>query len=352
MAASNVTACYGMAFLYKRGDSKFWWIGYVDLAGKTRKQSTHLRYDVPEQHRAAIEFRRKMAAEEKYRLDARESWGAWVPRFLKQRYADRPFTYGRYKNSWRNLEAFLRSHAIYVPRQLSRQHVRDYIDWRQTRHAELGVFEVCKNTALHEVKLLRVLMHEAVISGFAPANPCARLDIAMDPVARKPRITEAEHQKIVKALRREPDWMRVSYLIAWHQGCRFSETRLELSSQVDIHRGIIRFRTKGYKASLAEFPLARELVPMFRQMKARGQRWTFEMPAMPGKAWWKFFRRNKLRHLCFHCTRVTFITRCYESGIPRDMVMRLASHSTSAAHEIYPRLEAGEELIQSFRARL
>jgi integrase len=230
----------------------------------------------------------------------------------------------------------LRDREIFVPRQLSRQHVRDFVDWRQHRHSELGVYEVCKNTALTEIKLLRILMSEAVASRFCPNNPCLKLDIKKDPAPRKPRITEAEHQKILRELKKEPEWMQISYAIAWDQGRRFSETCLPLSD-VDLKRGVINLRTKGYKEDRAEFPLNPNLRPLFQRLMKSGRKMTFEMPAMPGKAWWKFFKRTKMPHLCFHCTRVTFITRCYERGIPRDSVMRLASHSSYAAHEIYPR---------------
>jgi integrase len=194
-------------------------------------------------------------------------------------------------------------------------------------------------------------MHEAVISGFCNSNPCSRLGIKRDPSPKKPRITDAEHKIILAALRHEPEWMQISYQIAWEQGCRFSETCLPLSD-VDLRRNVIGFRTKGEKDSIAEFPLSPRLRPLFQRLKREGRTVTFQMPEMPGKAWWRFFRRIKLRHLCFHCTRVTFITRCYERGIPRDDVMRLAGHTSYAAHEIYPRLSASHSTLQKLMGRV
>ena len=46
---------------------------------------------------------------------------------------------------------------------------------------------------------------------------------------------------------------------------------------------------------------------------------------------------------------VTFVTRCYEAGIPREHVMRLAGHASVLAHEIYPRLPATGDLLQELR---
>jgi integrase len=338
-----------VASLYRRSGSPFWWVEYLDAAGKRRQKSTKHRYDVAGESRKAQELRRELAQREKFTFEQGEMWETWVPRFLEQRYRDP--TLARYKNSWKNLSTFLRTRQIFIPRQLSRQQVRDFVDWRQHRHTELGVYEVCKNTALHEIKLLRILMNEAVASEFCTLNPCARLDIRKDPSPKKPRITDEEHRIILRELKNEPEWMRVSYEIAWEQGCRFSETSLPLSD-VDFEKNTIRFRTKGRKEENDQFPLSENLWPLFWGMIWEGQTHTFEMPQMPGKAWWRFFKRIKMRHLCFHCTRVTFITRCYERGVPREMVMRLAGHTSTAAHEIYPRLPAGSNLLQEMRKLL
>jgi integrase len=146
--------------------------------------------------------------------------------------------------------------------------------------------------------------------------------------------------------------MRVSYLIAWHHGCRFSETHLHLPTQVDIERGIIRFRTKAHKGHLAEFPLAPQLVPMFAGMIAEGRTWSFDMPRYTSKPWHAFFRKIGLPHLCFHSTRVSFVTRCHEAGIPKDMVMRIVGHASSVVHDIYPRLAADSGRLRDLRGLL
>lgn len=338
-----------MASLYKRG--RLFWVEYIDLAGARRQESTKLRWEVASEARSARDLCRTLTAAESDRLNGQEVWGAWVERFLAQRYAHSPGTLDRYRNSWRNLSAFLKVNGIHVPRQLTRQHVRDFIEWRQVRHGDLGVYEVSKNTALHEIKVLRLVMFEAVQSGFASVNPCSRLGIKADAAAKKPRITDKEHEKILAALEHDPEWMRVSYMIAWEQGCRFSETCLQLAD-IDVAKGIIRFRTKGEKANLAEFPLSARLVPLILKLKSEGRVTTFDMPAMPGKAWWQFFKRIKLPHLCFHCTRVTFVSRCYDAGIHRDDVMRLVGHATFAAHAVYPRLTADHSTAQSMRQLL
>jgi len=149
-------------------------------------------------------------------------------------------------------------------------------------------------------------------------------------------------------LQSAPEWMRVSYDIAWHQGCRFSETCLPLSN-VDLKRGTITFHAKGGKDFTA--PLADELRPLFQRLKAERRKSTFEMPKMSSKAWWLFFKRLRLRHLCFHCTRVTFITRCYQAALPEHVVMKLVGHASTTVHRVYPRL-AVETDLQGYLRKL
>jgi integrase len=345
-----------MASLYPRKRSRYWWVEYIDAEGGRRQESTKLRRDVAAQSRKARELCQELTkAEREQSVDSTarvrsELWANWVPRFIAQRYgaADHGSTRERYDTAWRNLEAFLRAHEIIVPRQLTRQQVRDYVAWRRRARPEIGVHKAAKNTALLEIKLLGLIMDEAVESGFCSANPCRKLGIKRDKAKVKPKIEIEEHRLITRALKREPEWMRVSYKIAWEQGCRFSETCFPLSN-VDLTRNVIGFRTKGEKETVAEFPLSPRLRPMLRRLMREGKKRTFEMPPWPAKAWFYFFRKLGLGHLCFHSTRVSFVTRCYEAGIPREHVMRLAGHLSTLAHEIYPRLSSSGSLLQEMR---
>lgn len=341
-----------MASLYVRANSAFHWLSYLDPAtGRRIQRSTHLRRDSVAESRAARTLRDDYSAAEQRSQDLPEAWEHWVPRLLEQRYSGQQITATRYASAWRNLSAFLAERRIDVPRQLTRQAVRDYIHWRAQEHT--ATYRASKNTALLEIRLLGLVMREAVQSGFATLNPCDRLGIASDAAPRKARISDAEHAKILRELETRPEWMRVSYLIAWEQGCRSSETHIHLPTQVDLDNSIIRFRTKGHKNSLAEFPLAPKLVPLFARMIAEGKEWSYEPPESGAAShWFRFFRKIGLPHLTFHSTRVSFVTRCYEARIPREMVMRIVGHASNAAHDIYPRLSADSGRLRDVRALL
>jgi integrase len=337
-----------MASLYKRTDSKFWWVSLLDVNGRRVCKSTGLKHAIPAETRRARDLERELTLAEQERQGPNEHWDAWVPQFLQQRYEEKPESFKRYTTIWRNLRAFLGEKNLHIPRALTRQDVRAYIDWRQVAHD--GIYAAGKNTALLEIKVLGLIMQEAIANEFAASNPCHKLGISRASSVPKPRISDAEHAVILKALDKEPGWMQVSYRIAWEQGCRFSETHMEMSTQVDLARNIVRLRTKGQKDTLAEFPMAPALRPMFEKFKREGRKWTYEMPNNTARQWHRFFRKIKLGHLCFHSTRVTFITRCYEQGLSREAAMRLAGHSNEAVHSVYPRLTADDQLLQQMRS--
>lgn len=338
-----------MASLYKRKRSPYWWIEFVDAGGKRRQKSTKFRYDVTAQSRQAQQLRNELTtrAAEAAGMPScgNEAWAAWVPRFIEQRYSGSPLTRARVSCAWRNLEAFLREREIDVPAQLARQDIRDFVDWRQIAHPENGVHKAAKNTAILEIKFLGIIMHEAVESGFCASNLCLKLGIKRDEPKRKPAISKVEHRLITGALKEEAEWMGTSYAIAWEQGCRLSETCIPLAD-VDMARNVIRLRTKGKKQRVAEVPMSPRLRPLFRRLIRDDCKSTFKMPKSASKLWWLFFRRIGMPHLSFHCTRVSLITRCYEAEIPEEDVMRIALHSSTTTHRIYPRLPAAGAHLQ------
>lgn len=52
----------------------------------------------------------------------------------------------------------------------------------------------------------------------------------------------------------------------------------------------------------------------------------------------------KLGHLCFHCTRVTFITRGARAGVPESAMMKMVNHASKEIHRIYQRLADADAL--------
>lgn len=234
------------------------------------------------------------------------------------------------------MEMFLSERKIKSPAVIAFATARDYIEWRTSRIKKTGK-TVCRNTAIAEVKLFAMVMDRAVNLGLATRNPLVRLGLKKDDADEKPEISDAEFAAILPALDDEPEWMRLSFLISMHTGCRLRETRIRMTS-IDFKRGTLSFENpKGGRGRAFTIPIPCALRAVLMAIKD-GRKHTLEFPFQPSRQWGHFFRRMGMRHLCFHCLRVTFITRLARAAVPMPLAMRLVNHASSAIHKVYQRL--------------
>lgn len=333
-----------MASLSKRSDSQYWRLAYRHPITRRRiLQATPYRWRDRAETRAARELCARKALEEKQArtVDPRGRWTTWVRPYLDSRYnlkePGSSLTNQRYIGAWKTIEAFLHDIGVVTPIGVNHSTVMAYLDWR--RDAEKQGREIAPRTVLLEIKVLGIIIDEAIRRGFAIVNPCRRLGLSRVATREKPEITLEEEQLIRRQLATRPEWMRVSFDIAMAQGCRFKETRLRLS-EVDLARRRILFRTKGRK--VFETALNPVLIPVLRRLKRRGADYTWDLPpndmGHTARNWTRFFRKIGLPHICFHCTRVTAITRAHRAGVSQAKAMRFFGHSSTAVHAIYTKL--------------
>ena len=344
------------ASVYKRKGSPRWTIAYWSPQRKKRVFVTtpYRISDSDGLHRAfakALDF--SVRAQADRRNLGNDRWERWVPEFLDLRYANSPASLRRMRLAWRHWHSFMADRAIVAPRQVTYQVVLDFVAWRTQQPNRSGGL-VSRNTALREIHLMSLLLNESIRRGFVCSNPCQQLEIPPLPVARKPEITDDEIARIRAALVGRPEWMRICFEIALHQGCRLSETRIPLD-QVDLDRRTITFAAKGRRLGGRHVFVARlhgALVPLMLQLKAEGRAVTCELPSGASSCWHHLFRQIGLSHLCFHCTRVTTITRLARARVPIAEAMAYVGHVSRTVHRIYQRLVpadlAGVESALSF----
>jgi hypothetical protein len=326
-----------MAYLYRKNRSPFWYVVYLDAEKKEVHRSTGLRADDPNDTSKAKALRAELEAKEHHRAPAvnSEGWDTWVPKYL-ERHCETSRTLERYSANWKWLALWLQIERIHSPRAITYRKALGYIDWRTTFKKKSGKI-AGRNTAVMELKLLAMIMGEAVRLGHAEANPLVSLKLKRDKTAKKPEITDKEIREIRKALKVEPEWMQIAFEISLHTGCRLRETRLPLKC-VDFRENKITFPSpKGGEDRAFSIPMPTALRPLLERLRKANRQFTLEFPFQPSRRWQQFFTKIKKQHLCFHCLRVTYVNRLRRAGVPREAAMRLVNHSSELIHQVYQR---------------
>lgn len=337
-----------MASLYKRNN--VWWIKYRASTGKIIQKSTGLLVSVPEQSRQARDILAQKTFDESKSspIDRHERWPCWVRAFLESRYSNSASSLLRYTTAWRTISMFLDERGIKLPRQLTRDHCIEYIEWRKNPDASYGKYRAGHNTAHLEIKTLSMVMAEAVIRNYAPFNPCRELHIRRQRTRLKPELDQSDFDAIEAAIAVKPEPIRTffqrSYLLARYHGCRLSETLLNPMESVTIApdslSGTITFRVKGGGEHTVQ--LHPKLVPMFTDLRRLNITATYTRPASPAKEWHNLLKKCGVKArkpgACFHSLRVTVATRLARSGISERKAMRYIGHASETVHRSYVRL--------------
>lgn len=164
-----------MAYLYRKNRSPYWYIQYLDSESIKHDKSTGLRADDPNDTAKAKTMRAELEANEhrKIPLINGAAWDNWVLKYF-ERHCQSPRTLQRYTGNWKWLALWLQLRRLHSPRAITYRNALDYLDWRTTFKKKTGKI-VGRNTAIMEMKLLAMIMGEAVRLGFADANPLVSL---------------------------------------------------------------------------------------------------------------------------------------------------------------------------------
>lgn len=315
---------------------------FKDAEGIWRLRSTGLlRTDARQTAEARVMEAELNAAQVNQALDKRAAEHGWgfVEEYLPTCSANSS-TRNTYRNRWNWISLYLAQHKLRAPHEIEYRHANEYIKWRTDWKKRTGK-TVCRNTAIYDIKFFAQLMEEAARRKLCAGNPLVKLKLVKDDPDEKPEITDAEFQIILPALEklpREKQWMKYSFLIAMHTGCRLGDTRME-KMLWDFERDTITFLApKGGKKRNFSVPMPAALRPLLLEVKKKHLQPQLKFPFQPSRKWQHFFHTLGLDHLCFHCLRVTFITRLARHGVSLARAMRLVNHASTTVHRIYQRL--------------
>jgi integrase len=335
-----------MASIFIRKGSPYFWIKKRQPDGAWKNSSTGVRWDMTGGRRLA-QVRAHLASATETDLRAGRGSAAletWVPIFLRSRYAElSPKTFLRYSQVWATLACFLREKEIVTASQLTRHLVKQYPFWRVNDNG--GRKRGGWNTALIDLKILSVILGDAVERGEIIGNPAFRLGFKRRRVAKKEPVTHEDEATIERRLRetKAPDWMRISWAIAMRQGCRLGETSVPLIRiKENVETPTITFLTKGDKLHLA--PLHPDLVPLIRKLRRQGATHTCLLPIHAARIWRRWFHTKAGTSVkySFHCTRVTVVTRLGAANFAQPLVKDYVGHASTTVNDVYRNLKVSQ----------
>jgi len=329
-----------MAHLVIKADSPFVQIRTRSADGKWCQRSTGLRKDNRlDRRRAHALVGEESIKERAWRgVSDAERFSAWVLPFLRARHSapHQAKTLERYLGSWRTLSVFLERHGLHHPRQVRYPNVLAYHAWRMQPDDD-RVRAASYNTALSDVKLLGIVLDEAVRREFCERNPCHKTGLKKQPSPPKSEITDADITLILDELQHEAAWMSIAFQISVAHGTRLRATSIDLRRDVNWDQWTVTFHEKGQKVFTV--PLQDRLRPLFERLRAEGRERTCEIPKDASKHWRRFFDRIGRPQYCFHCCRVTVISRLARAGVNQSQAMKFVGHSSADVHTLYQRLQ-------------
>ena len=336
------TPCYTvrMASYFIRQDSPFYWIRYRRPDGTWGQRSSKVRCA----EKGALRKIHHMVAEETSAevMSADDGSAAmfdrWVPGWINYKYTN-PGTRLVRKNMWAHLAMFFHARKVFHPQEITYSLCHDYARWR-TSAEESGADgrrAVCMSTVAQEIKALGAIMQEAVRRGWCIHNPCHRVGIVKNEPKPKRAISKVEEKTIMESLLAMPEerqWMADAFLVGMRQGCRLTEVAVPLD-QIDTKGMNVTFRVKGGKFHAA--PLHKDLLPLVKRAIREKRTKLVELPPDSSGIFLRFFKGLGM-NLCFHCTRVTVVTRLCEAGFSESQTMAYVGHSTTLVHALYRKM--------------
>jgi site-specific recombinase XerC len=348
--------------VYARKDRDRWYAKIRDPKTLAwRGVPTPFRISSPTGKRAALMWaaERDALGLENRKLARSEIFSRWVVPWLNQHFGYNVHTLNRYVLAWAHLFAFLSTHQLQHPRDVSYRHAAEYLTWRTQQVRRRGT-QINHNTALTEMKVMSRILREAVRREYVPANAWAQLGIRRQRVQHTPAMTQDEIDQIRAALlAREGKlpvaqrWMTVSFEIALHQGVRLSATmvpmervhldpRTDPAKKINLDRMTVITKGRNGEPKVQALPIHPALRGLLLELRAARARHTCELPRMAAKEWWKFRRDHGLAHLRFHSTRATLATEFARANVPLQKAKEILGHKSESVHLAYLHLNAAD----------
>jgi len=342
--------------IYRRKETKVWWMHYRDRNGIRRSESTGTEGWQEAQKRL------------RERLDARDnnvlevvrkgeslSFGQWADFFLEN-YSKPPMRAEKthqtnlrvvkhLKSAWSasKLADITADHVEFYLRERLRQRVRI-----RTSHGyrERGVLKPA--TVHQEFRVLRRMLNVAVRKKLLPANPCSGVEFPV-PVKGlfRPHYVGWSEQKRIE--NHAPQHLRNIVRIITETGLRvYKELMPMKKDQVDLRNAVVWIPDSKTPNGIAEVPLTQIAIDAFRDQLAIAGDGPLLFPSDLNStgyqktlktAWCKTLRRAKIPYFRIYDLRSTYATRLSAGGVADEWVTQLLRQGDSQVFKRYSQMK-------------
>ena len=342
--------------LYKRTDSKVWWMRYRDRDGKRCLETTNTE----DWQEAQRRLRDRLQARDQNTLPAirrgeQLRFNDWVDFFLEN-YSQPPIraaaTHRANKMALRHLRPEFGERKLV---EIDADHIERYLRGRlrQTKRVrtssgfrELGLLK--PTTAHQEFRVLRRIFSVAVKKKLCPANPCAAVEF---PTSLKglfrPHYVAWTEQKRIESF--APQYLVNVIRIVTETGLRvYKELTPMRKDQVDFDNGIVWIPESKTPNGIAEVPLTEIAVEAFRSQREISGDGPLLFPCDRNplgyqqsfkKVWGTTLRKAGIPYFRLYDLRSTYATRLSAGGVADEWVTQLLRQGDSMVFKKYSQMK-------------
>ena len=342
--------------VYRRGESKMWWMRYRDASGTRRLEST----DTEDWDEAQRRLRERLQARDNRTLEVvrrgeQLTFKDWTDSFMEN-YSKPPIrarkTHEANERAMNHLQATFGSWRLV---DVTADDIEQYLRVRLKKHARVKTKEgfrelgVLKATTVHqEFRVLRRALNVAVRKKFLPANPCAGVEfpVSIRGLFRPHYVTWSQQQMIEF---HAPEHLRNVVRIITETGLRvYKELMSMKKDQVDLDNAIVWIPDSKTPNGIAEVPLTPLAVQAFGdQLRIAGED-LYLFPSDKNRSghqttlktvWHKTLKRAKIPYFRIYDLRSTYATRLSAGGVADEWVTQMLRQGDAKVFKKYSQMK-------------
>jgi integrase len=342
--------------VYRRKETKVWWMHYRDRNGIRRSESTRTE----DWQEAQKRLRERLDARDNNVLEVVRkgeslSFGQWADFFLDN-YSKPPLRAARThqinQRAAKHLKsAFGTNGLVEITADHIELYLRDRLRQRIRIKSSLGIREgnVLQPATVHqEFRVLRRMLNVAVRKKLLPANPCSGVEfpVRVKGLFRPHYVSWSEQKRIEQHA--PPHLLNIVRIIT-ETGLRiYKELTPMRKDQVDLANAVVWIPDSKTPNGIAEVPLTALAVEAFRdQLRIAGEG-QFLFPSSLNSTghqrnlkttWGKTLRRAKIPYFRIYDLRSTYATRLSAGGVADEWVTQLLRQGDSQVFKRYSQMK-------------